>query len=127
MYRLVADIPRYPEFLRWCKDARIESEQDNTVIASITISFKGLDKTFTTRNTMHPEEGIDIRLVRGPFSELEGLWRFTPLAQDASKIELDLCFAFRNAAVSRLVGPVFSYIANGQVDAFHQRARQLYG
>ena len=127
MYRLVADIPRYPEFLRWCRDARIDSAENDIVIASITISFKGLDKTFTTRNTMHPEEGIDMQLVQGPFSQLEGRWRFTPLAEDASKIELDLCFAFRNAAVSRLVGPVFSYIANGQVDAFHRRARQLYG
>ena len=58
MYRLVADIPRYPEFLRWCRDARIDSAENDIVIASITISFKGLEKTFTTRNAMHPEQGI---------------------------------------------------------------------
>lgn len=127
MYSLVADIPRYPEFLRWCADARIESAQGDTVVASITIAFKGLNRTFTTRNTMHPCKAIDVRLVRGPFSQLEGFWKFAALTEDASKIELDLCFAFRSSIVSKLVGPVFSQIANGQVDAFHRRARQLYG
>ena len=127
MYQLVADIPRYPEFLKWCSNTEVIREEGNDVIASISINFKGLNKTFSTCNRMHPCNAIEMSLVEGPFSHLKGTWRFIPLEQDASKIELDMSFGFDNVVVQKLVGPIFSYIANQQVDAFHQRARDLYG
>ena len=84
-------------------------------------------KWFTTRNRMLPDREIEMSLVEGPFSHLRGKWMFVPLAEDASKIELDMYFDFDSAVVRKLVSPVFSYIANHQVDAFHRRAQQIYG
>jgi ribosome-associated toxin RatA of RatAB toxin-antitoxin module len=127
MYELVADIPRYPEFLKWCSSAEVVDENEGEVIASLKISFKGLKKSFTTRNRMSPGHRIDMSLVAGPFSQLEGQWLFTALDDNASKIELAMNFDFDNVAVATLVGPVFSFIANHQVDAFNQRAQALYG
>ena len=127
MYQLVADIERYPEFLKWCSHAVVTAEHGGEVIASITISFKGLKKSFSTRNHMQPARMIQMSLVEGPFSHLNGTWLFVPLEENASKIELDMHFGFDSAIVERLVGPVFSYIANHQVEAFNQRAQQLYG
>ena len=127
MYALVADIPRYGEFLNWCSSAAVLSEEGDTVIASITIAFKGLKKTFVTRNRMRPFESIAIKHIQGPFSHLEGVWRFTPLDKHASKIELDLHFDFDSRIVASMVGPVFSHISNSQVDAFRRRAQVIYG
>ena len=127
MYGLVADIPRYPEFLKWCSSVEVIEDKEGEVIASLKISFKGLKKSFTTRNCMTPDHRIDMSLVSGPFSHLKGRWIFTALDDNASKIELDMNFDFDNAAVAALVGPVFSYIANHQVDAFYKRAQELYG
>ncbi len=127
MYALVADIPRYREFLNWCDAATVISEQGDTVTASIMILFKGLKKKFTTKNTMKPYESITMKHVEGPFRNLEGVWRFTPLDEHACKIELDLHFDFDSKVVAALVGPVFSHISNTQVDAFHKRAQLIYG
>lgn len=127
MYQLVADIERYPEFLKWCSSAIVTEERGGEVVASITINFRGLKKSFSTSNCMHPARMIEMSLVEGPFSHLKGTWLFTPLEKNASKIELDMSFSFENVIIEKLVGPVFSYIANHQVDAFHERARQLYG
>lgn len=127
MYALVADIPRYGEFLSWCDTANVVSEQGDTVIASIMIAFKGLKKKFTTKNTMKPFESISMKHVEGPFRHLEGVWRFTPLDEKACKIELDLHFDFDSKVVAALVGPVFSHISNTQVDSFHKRAQLIYG
>ncbi len=127
MYRLVADIPRYPEFLKWCSNASAVENEDGEVIACLEISFKGLKKSFTTRNRMCPDESIEMSLVAGPFSRLHGIWQFTRLEDDASKIELDIAFDFNNIVVAKVFGPVFSHIANHQVDAFQQRAQDLYG
>jgi ribosome-associated toxin RatA of RatAB toxin-antitoxin module len=76
---------------------------------------------------MRPDHSIDMSLVKGPFSRLHGTWTFTALGEDASKIELDIAFDFDNVVVAKVVGPLFSHIANHQVSAFQQRAQDLYG
>ena len=40
---------------------------------------------------------------------------------------LDIDFDFSNRLLGAVVGPVFSSIANTLVDAFHKRARDVYG
>lgn len=127
MYDLVVDIERYPEFLNWCSGARIVERSDDEVVASIDISFKGLHRSFTTRNIMDPGRSVRIELVNGPFRTLNGIWRFIELDEGSCKIELDLEFDFSTVLVGRLVGPVFSQIANRQLDAFQRRAVQVYG
>lgn len=128
MYDLVVDIERYPEFLNWCSDARVvENNEEAEVVAAIEIRFKGLHRWFTTRNIMESGRSVRIELVDGPFRTLNGIWRFIELDDTASKIELDLEFDFSTRFLDRLVGPVFSQIANRQLDAFQRRARQVYG
>lgn len=127
MYDLVVDIERYPEFLNWCSKTRILERSDSEVVASIEIRFKGLHRTFTTRNTMEGGRSVRIELVDGPFRTLSGIWRFVELDTDSCKIELDLEFDFSTNFLDRIVGPVFSQIANRQLDAFQRRAGQVYG
>lgn len=127
MYDLVADIERYGEFLPWCGGARILSHEGEKLEASIVIAARGLNRAFTTANRMQSGRRIEMNLKEGPFRKLHGDWRFTPLSENACKIELDLAFEFEHSIVGRILGPVFIPFANGMVDAFHQRARQLYG
>ncbi len=127
MYDLVVDIERYPEFLNWCSSTRIVERSEHEVVASIDISFKGLHRSFTTRNRMDNGRSVRIELVDGPFRTLNGIWNFIELDEESCKIELDLEFDFSTAFLARIVGPVFSQIANRQLDAFQRRAVQVYG
>jgi len=127
MFALVADIPSYPRFLPWCGGARVVSAKDDEVIASIDIAYGGIHKTFTTRNLLQRGKIMEMHLIEGPFSSLQGCWQFTPLGEDASKISLDLEFKVANRIMSLALTPVFSNIANQLVDRFHQRAAELYG
>ena len=127
MFALVADIPAYPRFLPWCGGARVVSAKDDEVIASIDIAYGGIHKTFTTRNLLQRGKIMEMHLIEGPFSSLQGCWQFTPLGEDASKISLDLEFKVANRIMSLALTPVFSNIANQLVDRFHQRATELYG
>ena len=71
-----------------------------------------------------------MQLVNGPFSRLDGQWRFVPIGdgtQRACRVELELHYGFDNATLGRLVGPVFDRIAGSLVDAFVKRANQVYG
>ncbi|HEY5683438.1 MAG TPA: type II toxin-antitoxin system RatA family toxin [Sulfuricaulis sp.] len=127
MFELVSDIPAYPKFLPWCGGARILSAQGDEVIAAIDIAYGGVQKTFSTRNLLQVNKMMEIRLIEGPFSYLQGFWQFKALGDHDSKISLDLEFEVANRVVSLVLTPVFSSIANQLVDRFHQRAIALYG
>ncbi|MBI3574890.1 MAG: type II toxin-antitoxin system RatA family toxin [Gammaproteobacteria bacterium] len=127
MFALVADIPSYPRFLPWCGGARIVSANEDEMIAAIDIAYSGVHKTFTTRNLLQRDKMMELRLMEGPFSRLQGFWRFDALDERACRISLDLEFEVASRLVGVVLTPVFSGIANRLVDSFHRRAVQLYG
>ena len=127
MYSLVDDIDAYAEFLPWCSRSEVIARQDDIVDGSLEISYSKLNKTFTTRNINTPNEKIEMQLLEGPFKKLHGEWTFQTLGNDGTKIMLNLEFEFANKILDMTVGPVFSQMANSLVDAFTQRARDVYG
>lgn len=134
MFDLVSDVASYPKFLPWCDRAEVLQKHPDGQTAEIGLNFKGLRQSFSTRNThvRHADGMLEDRLVlvKGPFSRLDGVWRFSPvgdIALASCKIELELTYDFDNAAMAALVGPVFNRIAASLVDAFVQRAESVYG
>lgn len=130
MYRLVIDVPAYPQFLPWCDHSKVVSEAEDGVTAEVGIAFGGIRQTFITRNTHVAGEKVAIELVKGPFSRLDGQWNFMKLgdgSRRACRVELTLNYGFDNVALGKLVGPVFDKIAASLVDAFVKRAEQVYG
>ena len=132
MYALVVAIAQYPEFLPWCDRAEVLQQDEHSVTARLGLAFKGVHHAFTTRNTHTPDERVQVQLVDGPFSTLQGLWVFKALGrpgreQQACKVEFDLRYAFASPALEAVVSPVFDRIANTLVDAFVRRAEDVYG
>ena len=126
MYSLVADVPKYPEFLPWCDSGQIVSTQEDGVTATIGMSLGGYKKAFTTRHRQIEGQQIKVELVDGPFKQLDGLWNFVPLGQErACRVELTLNYAFEGIFGS-LVGPIFDKIADSLVDSFVSRAEKVY-
>ena len=130
MYALVTDVAKYCEFLPWCDRSHVISLEPDGMKAEIGIHFSGIRQTFTTRNTHVPGREVRLKLVEGPFSNLDGSWKFQPVgdeSQRACKVTLELHYAFKSGALAALVGPVFDRIAGSLVDAFVKRAEQVYG
>ena len=127
MFTLVSDIESYPTFLPWCHSAKVLWREGDELKACVEMAKGSVQKSFTTHNRQQTDKMIEMRLVEGPFKRLEGYWRFDPLGDKACKVSLDLEFEFANRVLSIMIGPVFSQIANSLVDAFQQRAVQVYG
>lgn len=127
MYELVDAIERYPLFLPWCKSSQVLSRTVDEVRATLTLAGGGFQKSFTTCNRLQPNKMIEIRLLDGPFRQLEGFWRFEAVEPHGSRVSLDLEFEFSNKLLALAFGPVFSQVANTLVDAFVKRAKQVYG
>ena len=130
MFALVTGVAQYPQFLPWCDRATVLEQTDHDMTAEVGIAFSGIRQTFVTHNTHEAGRRVQMRLMKGPFSRLDGDWHFHPVgdgSQRACKVELLLNYCFDSATLARLVGPVFDRIAGSMVDAFIKRAEQVYG
>ena len=127
MFELVDDVDAYAEFLPWCDRSETLSRDGDTVEASMDLQKGGIKKSFTTRNKRIPGERIDIDLVGGPFRHLAGGWRFEPLSEEGSKVSLELDFEFDGRLADVMFGAFFEDTCNALVDAFVDRAGQVYG
>ena len=100
---------------------------ENEAIATIEIARGRIRKSFTTRNRMEHDRGIEMHLLDGPFRYLEGRWRFDGLGEQGCKVTLDMDFEFSNRLMKAIIGPAFEEIANSLVDAFCKRAVDVSG
>lgn len=126
MYQLVNDIESYAAFLPYCKESRILSKTEDEVRAMLTLAGGGFHKSFTTCNRLQPDKMIELRLLDGPFRQLEGFWRFESV-DEGCRVTLDLEFEFSNKLLALAFGPVFNQVANTLVEAFAKRAKEVYG
>ena len=125
MFDLVDAVERYPEFLPWCGGARVLERDTDRTVAMIDIRYAGVVQSFTTENTKRDGEWMKLALREGPFRQLQGLWTFTKLAAEASKVELQLEYSFANVVLEAAIGPVFGMIADTMIDRFVARADAL--
>lgn len=126
MYGLVNLVEDYAQFLPYCSQSIVHHRTSDEVQATLVISAAGMSKSFTTRNLQQLNKMIEIRLIDGPFSHLEGFWRFDDVPEGC-RISFDLEFEFAGKMLSMLLGPVFEQVTDKMVDAFCDRAESLYG
>ncbi|NJC99371.1 type II toxin-antitoxin system RatA family toxin [Candidatus Erwinia dacicola] len=126
MYRLVNDVDSYPQFLPGCTGSRVLDASDDQMTASVDVSKAGISKTFITRNMLTDNQSIHMQLIDGPFRKLTGGWCFTTLSEDACKVELNLDFEFTNMLVELAFGRIFKELTSSMVQAFTQRAKEVY-
>jgi len=127
MFQLINDVLAYPQFLPDCSNSKIIAENENSVTASLLVSKAGLKKWFTTKNTLISNQQVQLELVDGPFNKLQGRWLLTPLSEEACKVSLELEYEFSNKMFDLAFGRVFNHLTNNMVQAFTQRAKNVYG
>ncbi len=126
MFHLVNDVARYPEFLPGCSGTCVLESSPEAMLASVDVSKAGISKTFTTSNELRHGEAIVMNLVDGPFKVLRGGWYFTPLDEQACKVELKLEFEFSSKMIELAFGKIFNELTSNMVNAFTKRAKQVY-
>ena len=127
LYGLVADIPRYPEFLPWCLAVRMRKREGNVILADLIIGFRMVRERFTSRVTLNPDDRrIDVAYIEGPLRYLNNHWLFED-HPDGCLIDFFVDFEFRSRLLQKLMGPLFNEAVRRMVAAFEARAHNLYG
>jgi ribosome-associated toxin RatA of RatAB toxin-antitoxin module len=126
MYRLVADVPSYPQFLSWCTATIVHEQSSETQKASLTVRVAGITQQFTTVNALSEGQRVGMKLFEGPFRNLQGEWCFTQLGEDGCKISLELDFEMTRGPMASVFGKGFGKVANRLVEDFCKRAEKIY-
>jgi ribosome-associated toxin RatA of RatAB toxin-antitoxin module len=127
MFDLVNDIEAYPQYMDGCVGARILRRGDDWLEARLDLGIGGFSQSFVTRNQLIPPHRMTLALVDGPFSHFDGGWTFTPLSEDACKVNLELRFDLKSRLLGLAAGKLLETVTGKQVDALCARARVIYG
>lgn len=127
LYSVVADVERYPEFLPWCRGARIKEATDTRVVAELTVGYGPLQTSFTTSNRNRPGKSIQMELVEGPLERLEGAWHFRTGKDGKTRASLELKFRFAYRRMDKWFDLISRKAVRRMILSFEERARSLYG
>jgi coenzyme Q-binding protein COQ10 len=133
MFDLVADIERYPEFVPLCRSTRVRKRTDTgegieTVVAEMTVAYKVVRETFTSRVTLdRPNLDIMVEYLDGPFSRMENRWDFHPVGDHLCDVEFFISYEFKSRMFAMLMGAMFDTAFRRFSQAFERRADQIYG
>ena len=132
MFDLVADVEKYPEFLPLCEGLRIRrrvqsGEGVETLIAEMSVGYKAIHETFTTRVTLDRTQlRILAEYLEGPFSHLENRWTFRSQGNGCA-VDFFITYEFKSFALRMLMGAMFERAFHKFTEAFEARADSIYG
>ena len=134
MFGLVADVERYPEFVPLCRSLRVIRRTGENgreiVVAEMTVAYKLIEETFTSRVTLDRDQSADsCRISRRPVQP-----HGKPLAipsgrgrATACEVEFFIFIEFRSRTFGLLMGTMFDTAFRRFAAAFERRADQVFG
>jgi len=132
MFDLVADVERYPEFVPLCRSLKVrkripQPEGVEVVIADMTVAYKFVHETFTSRVTLdRPNLQILVEYLQGPFSRLENRWAFHPKSEQTCEVGFFISYDFKSRTLGLLMGAMFDAAFRRFAAAFERRADAVY-
>jgi coenzyme Q-binding protein COQ10 len=141
MFDLVADVESYPRFLPLCEDLVVRKREKvagkDILIADMTVGYKAIRETFTSRVTLDPaalevHAGSVPDYSSGPFRKVENRWTFVDAGARAGgapacDVGFYIAYEFKSLMLQALVGGLFDRVFRRYTQAFEARARVVYG
>ncbi len=127
MFDLVNDVEQYPYFLPSCVMASIEKKSYTEMQATLVVAYLGIQTQLITKNRFEKNKWITMELIQGPIKHLFGQWTFTAMTTQDCRIEFKLMIQLHSNLINRLFHRLIEEYAQKMVDAFIQRAHQIYG
>ena len=124
---IIMDIEKYPEFLPWCKKARIIEKNDHFLTAELFVEFKGFTESYVSKVITSLENDsycIEVVAISGPFKLLKNIWTIKQL-DNGVKVDFSIDFAFKSRILDMIIGMVFSIATEKMIGAFEDKADEL--
>ena len=130
LINMILDIEKYPEFVPWCIEGKInekkESEDLIEIKGDLKVGKKFLNETYSSLVLYHKnKDKIIVTNIDGPLKHLQNEWRFKEI-NNQTQLEFDIDFELKNNLLNAIMKKSFNLGLNKIADAFEERATQLF-
>ncbi len=131
MFKLVADVEQYPQFVPMCEKLIVRSRRKigerERILADMSVAYKFIRESFTSQVTLNePELQLEVQYIDGPFKYLENNWVFKDIGDSTSEIHFTIDYEFKSRALGLLMGSMFELVFSRFTRAFEKRADEIY-
>ena len=127
MFSLVADIERYPDFLRWWVAARILRRDANVLTVEQSVGLGPVRVLFASQAVLQPPRRIDVTSVDPQFRHYQLAWIIEPLTGMGCRLKVTADCELRSGLLQSLIRGLLPSTIADVVSAFDRRAHALYG
>ena len=130
LIEMVLDIEKYPEFVPWCIEGKIEDKNESSDL----ITFKGdlkvgksfLNETFSSHVSYYKEKDkIIVTNLDGPLKHLKNEWVFKEV-NNATQLEFFIDFELKNPILNSIMKKSFELGLKKIAKSFEERAIKIY-
>ena len=127
---MVLDIEKYPEFVPWCIEGKIndknESEDLITFNGDLKVGKSILNETFSSQVSYYKEKNkILVTNLKGPLKHLKNEWTFKEV-NNTTQLEFFIDFELKNPILNAIMKNSFQLGLNKIAKSFEERAIKLY-
>tara|TARA_Y100000816_G_scaffold93603_1_gene64841 strand:- start:884 stop:1327 length:444 start_codon:yes stop_codon:yes gene_type:complete len=131
MFKLVADIDNYSDFLPWCNNSKIINREikngHEILIADLEIGYDQFIYTYRSEVILlNDMSSINVKNVDGPFKYLRNEWKFNEINENKCEINFEIDFELNVSLLDYLMKKFFDMAFQKMVEAFINRAEEIY-
>ena len=130
LIKMVLDIEKYPEFVPWCLNGKINKKIDRVdlieIEADLTVGKGFLNQTYKSHVTYYKDKDkIIVSNIGGPLKYLKNEWQIKEVNNN-SEVSFMINFEIKNIFYNMLMTRSFDKGLKNIADAFEKRAIELF-
>ena len=130
LIKMVLDIEKYPEFVPWCLNGKINNKIDKgnivEITADLTIGKSFFNETYKSFVIYDKSaDSIHVTNIDGPLKYLDNKWFFKQVGNN-SEVDFRVDFELKNKVLNVLMSKSFYIGLKKIADAFEKRAIELF-
>ena len=127
---MVLDIEKYPEFVPWCIDGKINEKKESKDLIEIKgvlkVGKKFLNESYSSLVLYYKDKDkILVTNIDGPLKHLQNEWKFKEI-NNQTQLEFDIDFELKNPLLNAIMKKSFNLGLSKIADAFEKRAIKLF-
>ena len=127
---MILDIEKYPEFVPWCLNGKINKKIDRVdlieIEADLTVGKGFLNQTYKSHVTYYKDKDkIIVSNIGGPLKYLKNEWQIKEVNNN-SEVSFMINFEIKNIFYNMLMTRSFDQGLKNIADAFEKRAIELF-
>jgi coenzyme Q-binding protein COQ10 len=124
-FDIVADVERYPEFLRWWISARIQKRESNICYVEQVLGLGPVRLQFASMAVLHRPERVDVTSTDLQFRHFSLSWLVATIPSAGCRISIAAELELQSEFLQHVVNQLLPGAVDDIISAFEARAHSI--